>query len=168
MQWWLGIVIVNWDVQFAPSRRSLPEKKTISLYYVFSFLLVKRTEEKKATQPQALSPYNPTAGYPLDVNSGNKASICCLYEVGTEKRHKGMDRASHTHSRENIMYVIVLTYSHLVNTLQWRVWAILLRQQFKSGQSSHQYLNYWHAVATKSQYLLSEIPAVMFLQHLWC
>ncbi len=64
---------------------------------MFFLLLVKRTE-KKATHPQALSPYNPTAGYPLDVNSGNKASICCLYEVGTEKRHKGTDIGSYTHS----------------------------------------------------------------------
>ncbi len=51
---------------------------------MFFLLVVKRTQEKKATQPQALSPYNPTAGYPLDVNSGSKASICCIYEVGAE------------------------------------------------------------------------------------
>lgn len=62
---------------------NLCQKKKQYLSIVFFLLLVKRTG-KKATQPQALSPYNPTAGYPLDVNSGNKASICCLYEVGAE------------------------------------------------------------------------------------
>lgn len=77
---------------FAPNRRSVPEKNNNILVLCFFFLLVKRTQEKKkATQPQALSPYNPTAGYPLDVNSGNKASICCSYKVGAEQMHKDPD-----------------------------------------------------------------------------
>lgn len=53
---------------------------------------------KKAAQPEALGPYNPTAGYLLDVNSGNKASICCLYEVGTEAQRQG---SSHIEDNEN-------------------------------------------------------------------
>ena len=41
-------------------------------------------------QPEAMSPCYPTSGYLLDVNSGNKASICWTYEVGTKVQRQGL------------------------------------------------------------------------------
>jgi len=55
----------------------------------------KKNFKKEATQPQALSPYNPTAGSPLDINNGGKASICCLGEVGAGEKQG--DAHTHTH-----------------------------------------------------------------------
>lgn len=95
-------------LSFAPNRY-VPEKKKKHtqqnkqknpsiLVLCFSFFAGEANTEKKARQPQALGPYNPIAGYPFDVNRGNKASFCSLYEVGAEWRHKEKNKASHTHT----------------------------------------------------------------------
>lgn len=53
------------------------KRNSPKLYLFTPLVLLLKGTQKKGTQPEALAPYNPTAGYVLDVNGGNKASICC-------------------------------------------------------------------------------------------